>query len=247
MISSVILTAVFLLVGVLTKYFKFYWLIAGYNTSSEEYKKNVDIIGLSKFIGNGCFIIAIVLLIGGILSYLNVSYAYPISVGCITIVSIFMAIKSEKYDRNNINDIRKNRRITKSSLLFIIIFSAVVGSFVIGVIASGSKEPDVNLVDNEIRISGNYGTQIKVTDIDKVSLLNTLPNVNRKKYGFDFGNTLRGDFYLDNYGDSKLYIFRGKQPYVYIYSSDGKVTIINFKDSKKTEKLYNDIMNYLHE
>ena len=33
----------FLVMGVMIKHFKWYWLIAGYNTMSKEQKKKVDI------------------------------------------------------------------------------------------------------------------------------------------------------------------------------------------------------------
>ncbi|MFU0827925.1 MAG: hypothetical protein ACFWTJ_10435 [Lachnoclostridium sp.] len=56
LMSSIIL--IFIVFGILIKYKKCYWLISGYNTSSKEKKKNIDIAGLSKFTGNFCFIIA---------------------------------------------------------------------------------------------------------------------------------------------------------------------------------------------
>ena len=35
--------------GVMIRYFKWYWLIAGYNTMTRERKRQVDIEGLGKF------------------------------------------------------------------------------------------------------------------------------------------------------------------------------------------------------
>lgn len=51
------------LLGVMVKYYKAYWLISGYNTMSLEKKKNVDVVGLSRFIGNMCFVMAAIMLI----------------------------------------------------------------------------------------------------------------------------------------------------------------------------------------
>lgn len=45
-------------IGILIKYKKAYWLISGYNTMSAEKKKNVNIEGLGNFTANICFLMA---------------------------------------------------------------------------------------------------------------------------------------------------------------------------------------------
>ena len=42
----------FALMAAALKYFKWYWLIAGYNTMSKSEKENVDEEGLGNFMGN---------------------------------------------------------------------------------------------------------------------------------------------------------------------------------------------------
>lgn len=47
-----IMAGIFFIVGIGIRYFRWYFLIAGYNTMSEEKKKNVDIEALGKLMGN---------------------------------------------------------------------------------------------------------------------------------------------------------------------------------------------------
>ncbi len=54
-----------IVIGILIKYFKQYWLIAGYNTAAPDVKKKIDINKYSKVIANLCFVIATVLIITG--------------------------------------------------------------------------------------------------------------------------------------------------------------------------------------
>ena len=86
--------------GILIKYFKFYWLIAGYNTMPEKKKKNVDVKGLASFMGNIFFVIAIIHLGGSFLDNLGIPYIRTISIGLVALVVVYMLIGSQKYDKN---------------------------------------------------------------------------------------------------------------------------------------------------
>lgn len=143
-------------------------------------------------------------------------------------------------------DTKNNSKTIGFVILFFIIFLIAFTSFFIGVNLNESKETIVNFINNQIKISGNYGTEIEVGSIKKIALLNTLPTVNKKIIGFNNGNTLKGDFDLENFGTSKLYVYTGKPPYLYIYTIDDKVVIINYEDNKKTENLYKEMLELLN-
>ena len=59
--------------GVAVKYFKWYWLIAGYNTMPREKKEKVDVAAWA-ILGNWMFILAGLFLVRGLLGRLKIVY-----------------------------------------------------------------------------------------------------------------------------------------------------------------------------
>ena len=60
-----ILTAIiFIIIGILIKYGKMYFLIAGYNTMTKEEQEKVDIVGISNVFRNALFGMAFVIILG---------------------------------------------------------------------------------------------------------------------------------------------------------------------------------------
>ncbi|MCD4713496.1 MAG: DUF3784 domain-containing protein [Clostridiales bacterium] len=74
--------------GWLIKYKKVTWLISGYNTASEEKKKEYDIEKLCKYMGNFLFVLASVFFIMSVLSIVLSSYAERITIVGFVFLSI---------------------------------------------------------------------------------------------------------------------------------------------------------------
>lgn len=71
-----ILTAIiFIVLGVLIKYGKMYFLIAGYNTISKKEKEKYDIKGIATVFKNAMFGMAFMIIIGYCLSLFLKNYA----------------------------------------------------------------------------------------------------------------------------------------------------------------------------
>ena len=71
-----ILTAIiFIFLGVLIKYGKMYFLIAGYNTMSKKEKEKYDIKGIATVFKNAMFGMAFMIIIGYCLSLFLKNYA----------------------------------------------------------------------------------------------------------------------------------------------------------------------------
>lgn len=226
----------FLALGFLIKYKKCYWLISGYNIMSEEEKKNVDIVGLSKFMGDSLFVIAGILLIGSILDYFRIFLGFAISLGSIFVVVSYMLIGAQKYDNNT----KRPDGKLKTSVIFIIGSIMLVFFVAVGSIIYGSMDNKVTINEKYIEIRGTYGVKLDMAEIKEISLVNTIPDVKRKTNGFNFGNILKGNFELNEIGIVKLYIYRGAAPYIYIKYGNTYV-ILNFKDSSKTQDLYSEM------
>jgi hypothetical protein len=227
------LIVLFLLLGVLIKHFKCYWLISGYNTASQEKKKNIDIEGLGKFMGNFCFLLAGIFFVGTVLDYLGFYYGLVISLGSLFLIIPFVLIRAQKYDHNTQTPDGKTK---KSVLLIICLLSLVIFLIPAAMISYGVQEPEVIISSDTVDIRGMYGTSINFKDITGIFLKDEIPPTVRKTNGFDFGSILRGDFEMEGRGKIRLFIDRKKPPFILIEGQ--KPVILNFKDSKKTEELY---------
>lgn len=227
--------ALLFLMGIGIKYFKWYFLISGYNTMSKEKKKNVDVDGLGKFMGNFLFVIAFILLFSGGMDYLGYKLASLVSMIMIMPLTIVLIIIVQKYNHN------KKKKRSRTGLIAII--SIVFGIFVVvsGFLIVATLNPKVELSDEKIEVSGLYKKDINITEIKNISLEETMPRVESKTNGMDVGYTLRGSFRLvGEDSNSTLFVQQDNPPFIHIRTYD-RLYIINFKESEKTSELYNKI------
>lgn len=96
-------TIIFLVLGILIKYGKMYFLIAGYNTMSKSEKQRYNIKGIANLFGNIMFLIAFFTLLGIALeTWLNIPNAGLIAMLIsLTIGLPYLLIKSnsERYKK----------------------------------------------------------------------------------------------------------------------------------------------------
>lgn len=229
-----LMVGLFVFAGIGIKYFKWYFLISGYNTMSKKQKENVDAEGLGKLMGNFMFLIAGLMFASGIAQqYGNrlLPLVFMLSIVPLTIVLIILA---QKYDHNSMT------KSDKTAIKVFIVLIMVTGILVSTMLIYGIREPKIEITSDKITISGMYSSSINKEDIREISLQDTIPKVLRKTNGFDFGYILRGNFTLDEIGVARIYIHENKAPYIVI-KTENKYYIINYKDSNKTMELYNKI------
>jgi hypothetical protein len=96
----------------------------------------------------------------------------------------------------------------------------------------------VTVTPDQISVSGGiYRDEIRVQDVESISLELALPAVLERTNGFVFGNSLRGHFLLQGAGDAHLFVERDSPPYVKLRTRR-HVVWINFKDPRRTRDLY---------
>ncbi|MCX7921235.1 MAG: DUF3784 domain-containing protein [Clostridia bacterium] len=226
-----------LIMGILVKHFKCYWLISGYNTAPAEYRKNIDIVGLSRLVGNLCFALAGVLMVSGILSYANYNAASMAVLALMFVITPYSIVKSQKYDLNVKKRFTSRKGFVTAMVIFLVLIPIVVGTLVF----QGAKEPSIDINKEYIEISGIYAERILMKDIRDIEIKDTIPKVIIKTNGYNFGNVLKGNFKLKDMGTGKLHIQSNKSPYIYIYKNEG-YSIINLSGSTKTQEVYQDLM-----
>jgi hypothetical protein len=231
-------TALLLIVmGVLIRNPKWYWLISGYNTMSKEKKEKVDIKGLSVFVGNMLFVMGGVFLLFVLFDYLN----YPLlSLGAIGLtfpITIYMLIKAQSYDANSRNPDGSYKLHIKLLISFLVLVFTGVGTL----IYFSMQPANVNITNEYLQIKGIYGKEVKWEDIESVTLEEDMPKIKARTNGSSIGEIKRGHFRLEDKRRVLLFMEDNQPPYIFIERKQGLV-IINLKEREATEELYQRII-----
>lgn len=125
-------------------------------------------------------------------------------------------------------------------LVIIIVVAVLLFSFV-------SDFVDPIMVFNEDHsvdvVSMLYGYEFLVEDIQNLELIDTIPE-GSKTNGAATDRYARGNFSLENYGKTKLYVFKKKPPFILIKLKDLYI-IYNEKEPEKTKALYDELLNQM--
>ncbi|MBZ0242865.1 MAG: DUF3784 domain-containing protein [Bacteroidales bacterium] len=213
-------------------------LIAGYNTMSDDKKKNVDIVGLSTYMRNSLIIIGLSIIAGYYLfKWIGFTVIADSMILIATLIGVLiMVINAQRFD--------KNKDKTKRAKLTYIILG-LVAVFVIGLLTYGYLPTKVNVSDNMIKFSGMYGFEMSISDIDKVEFSDKIPNIKTRTNGFSSGAVKKGFFNLDKFGKTQLLINSNKSPYLIMTKNNSDKIIVNFKDKNETEKIFGEIKSLI--
>lgn len=101
-------SAIFLVLGILIKYYKMYDLIAGYNTMSKEKQAQYDIEGIATVFRNTMFIMAFIQIAGYVASYWFESKKFEVLVLFVSLAIglpyLLVLTNSKKYKINKDKD-----------------------------------------------------------------------------------------------------------------------------------------------
>jgi len=133
---------------------------------------------------------------------------------------------------------RKNMVIT--ILSSIIILAVTLISFF-------NKPIRLEVDKDNIKIAGIYGLDLKMKDIKEVTLKESLPQKINKSSMKKSGDISVGNFKPNEDEETKVFTYNNKGPFIYITTKNKreKYVIINYKDRKRTEDLYNIILSSL--
>jgi len=116
----------------------------------------------------------------------------------------------------------------------------LLGSF--GMVLYGGRAPEILVTSEYLEIGGMYGVRQPMKDIAEVALKDSIPQITRKINGYNAGGIKKGAFYLEGLGRGTLFLQSSDGPFIFITTGDSFI-IINFRDSRKTEELYNNIQS----
>lgn len=236
-----IIAASFILIGLAVHVFKWYFLIAGYNTMSKEKKEKVDTKALGRLMGFYSYANGFVFLVTGIMYALDIKIGMTPAMVFLGVSTVYMLIKAQKYDGNLFDEKGKLRKgagkelaIPLSILLVTLLAVAVLMFF-------SSQPTKITLLEEGLQVHGMYGEIYAWESIEKIELLETLPNIEMRTNGSAIGAHLKGNFRTTEFGAVKLFVNGKIPPFLYL-ESDGKTIIFNLEDSQKTEDTYEEIL-----
>ena len=209
-------------------------LIAGYNTMSQRQKENVDIEGLSTFMSNALVLLGALVIVGHyVLKWLELSYVLSYYTPGIILVGVALMVwRARKFDHNQ-------EKLVDSR--FKAVFTVVVLVFAFGSVVYGMIPIGYGINNDRVKFTGVYGTEIKVSDIASISLIDKMPPIKARTNGLGLGPIRKGFFTVEDQGKCRLFLHSYQGPFVKISTKDQETVFVNFKKREKTELIYKAI------
>ena len=80
-----------------------------------------------------------------------------------------------------------------------------VAVFVVVTTLTGAKPPEIQIEGNSLVIESMYGTEIPLSSIERVDMVNLAGKDISKLNGFNMGNNLKGSFDVEGTGTVTIY------------------------------------------
>jgi hypothetical protein len=223
------MSLLFIVIGFIVTENNAKYLLAGYNTMSNEERKKVDIktyIGYFKkfhlFLGASFFLIGMLLIYSGYENETSIFIvAYPL------LAYIYFIATSTKYFNAKKNKI--GALLLGIGLIFIVVM--FIRDF---------KETKLILNSNSIEFQGDYGEIVPFEKIKSIQLVNEKPKIVQRTNGFSAGTIKKGFYKTDTGEKVKLIINAENKAYILITKSDGNKIYYSSKE-ESNEKLFEKI------
>jgi len=205
------------------------YLLAGYNTASEEEQQSFDIKGYLKLFRNFHFFLGGSILIFGLATFYLVDRDWSsFFIGVYPILAYIYLIYRGKsfYKENN----ERSAKIGIYILLGCLALITVLSYF-------GFSEDSFIVKEDSIEIEGMYGVELNESEIMEINLLDTLPRIGAKLNGFALSDIYKGHFRAANRKKVRLIINENNPPYIEIITDKYKRIYYSCK-GEKTREVY---------
>jgi hypothetical protein len=137
---------------------------------------------------------------------------------------------------------KRTSRIVGIVLALVLLGASAV--FVITLFSATNEEPKALFGENNVEFTGQYGMTYVNSDIESISLEDSIPATGKKLDGAGIGEVKKGDWDVGDWGKCRLFVMSKGAPFVVMKTKSGYV-IINYKDPDKTKALYGDLLAWL--
>jgi len=106
----------------------------------------------------------------------------------------------------------------------------------------GRNLPPVTLDNDVIKMGGQFGRIVYISDIQSLDTVSVYPRLGFSKSGLASSSILVGSFDLQNEKmKARLCLYKNNPPYIMMRMKDNSLFILNFKESDKTVEFFNKI------
>jgi hypothetical protein len=125
-----------------------------------------------------------------------------------------------------------------------LLFFIVVASLPLVYVFYQARMPVVSFSEQSIHISGQFGGDIKLTEIKTVDTVSIYPKLTVKHGGSTFLKIINGSFDMENESRGRLHIY-SEPPYIQIRLNNNELVFINFREKDKTIEFYTELTREL--
>jgi len=228
----IFLSLLFLLVGLILTESNAKYLLSGYNTLTEEERSKIDITSYIRFFRTFHIYFSLSFLVLGLLIYYVIGESMSslyIGVYPIIAYAIFIWNSSKFYAHISSRGLKISLGLLLAAL-----------AFVLYIFSSGMTENKMIIGDTYLEISGTYGEKIKMENIERISLVDALPEIFIKKNGFSAGSIKKGTFKTKERETIKLIVNAQSDKYLLILKRNGDKLYFSSK-SESVERLLNQL------
>ena len=227
------------------------FLIAGYNTSSQEEKEKYNVKKLCRT--TGISLLLILLATPG-LFIIPLESVYRTPYFIFYLIFMLADIGFTMYFTNNHcyrrgyekqKDAEKNKKQTLFIIAGICMVLLPVLLLVSITLYRASLPPVYTIAGDSLKITSSYGETIPLKGIKNIKLEESLPYQLTKKSGSDLGSILKGRFRAGT-ETAHVYIDASRPPFIIIETEEG-LHVVNDQTREKTEALYKQLVSIRQE
>ncbi len=242
MIITYIISAVFLVLSIVFLCGKGAFLISGYNTASEEEKKQYNVKRLTRVMGIGMAAMAIMIL------FMNSSYdwVFPLLPVLFIVDIIVMIVFVNTYAKVKENEQAEKAKKSNTKTTIIVLVVTVIAStlFILLIGYNGSVGVDI---DEDTIVLSATGWGDYTVDIDDINSVTYTDDLSRGKRTGGVGTFVHygGNFNNDEFGDYILYAYANNDSSVMIHTDDN-IVVFNAETKEETVLLYDKIQQIIN-
>ena len=214
-------------------------LISGVNTMSKKRLAQVDLEGLKSgmrlvFLIGG----AVMLLMAGLSTRVNISVAVHIAVVLVTGFGVIIAcaLLGSKYDNAVLEkEDLKESRIERIGIRILLVVIVIIPAIVMLSIIRSSRPATIEVSEDYITAKGGgYDASIPMNDITEATTLNDWPDISIRTKGVSTQRTNFGHFRLKNGEDCMLFLYKHGGPVLEVRTCDGGLYYLNCATEAET-------------
>ena len=159
-----------------------------------------------RFLGTSLFVL-----------FFTLRYAFGEEVAGLIFVAYILL--SYLYFAYKINNLVKETKTVEAKI--VIIITTIALAFLSVTLVNVFKENQITITSNKVVISGMYGEEFSVSEIDTVMIVDSIPKIKLRSDGFSIGSINKGYYLTQNEETVKLILNSNNKPYMLIIKNNG--------------------------